>query len=186
MIEGWIGRPGAGKTYTLTERALQARRRGVEVFANYPIRGCWLFGPEDLLHLPPGLIVIDEAHLWFPARQALRLPPSWLAGLSQTRKNGWSLIWSAQHETRVDRVLRDVSSWFWLTEAWFRTSEGHPRLFSLSSWEPEFFRKPERRQTRRIVPFRKSVARAYDTYGRIEVAKHFRRDDDAYDPAVSP
>lgn len=180
MIEGYIGRPGSGKTYTLTERVLRALDRGGrEVFCNYAVEGAWLFGPDDLLDLPPGLIVIDEAHLWFPARQALRLPPSWLAMVSQTRKNGWDILWAAQHENRVDRAVRDVSSWQWLCSAWFQ-SAGHPLLFKASSWEPEFFRDPKRKMVTTWRLFSNRVAAAYDTFERIEVARHATSATDAY------
>lgn len=178
-IEGWIGRPGAGKTWTLTARALRARRRGQPVYSNYPIDGCWLFGPDDLLHLPPGLIVIDEAHIWFPARQAMRLPPSWLAMLSQTRKNGWDLIWSAQHEARVDRVLRDVTSWMYLTTAWFGPP-GRPRWFRTQQFEPEEFRRAGKAVATRWQRRTDKISKSYDTYNQITVAQHAQRDDDVY------
>lgn len=174
-----MGRPGSGKSYGLTERALREVRKGRDVFTNFPVKGCWLFGPEDLFELPPGLVIIDEAHLWFPARMALKLPPSWLAGLSQTRKNGWDLIWAAQHENRVDRVVRDVTSWMWLHSAWFEW-DGHPVLFRSQSWEPEFFRNPARKQTTTWRVFDKRVADAYNTHERLVVAAHAQSKDDAY------
>ncbi len=179
MIEGYIGRPGSGKSYTLTERALRERRRGRDVFCNYLLDGTYYFQPDDLMHLPPGLIVIDEAHLWFPARQALRLPPSWLAMLSQTRKNGWDLLWAAQHETRVDRVLRDVTSWQWLCSAWF-TYNSHPVLFKAQSFEPEYFRKPGKHMTTTWRTFSRKTAEAYNTHERLTVADHAQSETDAY------
>lgn len=180
MIEGWIGRPGSGKTYTLTERALRTAARGRPVFTNYDVRGCYRFGPKDLLDLPPGLIVIDEAHLWLPARGAMQLPMSWLAELSQTRKNGWDLLWAAQHETRVDRVLRDVTSWMYLSKAWFPTPAGRPRLFSVSCWEPEEFRAKGKVQTKTWRRFSYKVANSYNTLGKIEQAEHTRQKADVY------
>lgn len=181
MIEGYIGRPGSGKSYTLTERALREANHGRQVFTNYGLihENVFTFTPDQLLDLPPGLIVIDEAHLWFPARMSLRLPPSWLAMLSQTRKNGWDLLWCAQHEARCDRVLRDVSSYLWLCSAWFKVDD-HPLFFVSESYEPEFFRKPSKRMTRRIRRFDKKVAAAYDTYESLTVAEHAKRDDDVY------
>lgn len=177
MIEGYIGRPGSGKSYTLTERAIQHARRGRQVFANYAIDepNCWTFRPVDLLDLPPGLIVIDEAHLWFPARMALKLPPEWLAMLSQTRKNGWDMFWAAQHENRVDRVLRDVSNWMWLCDGWFQ-SQGHPLFFEAKQYEPERFRKNKQWVSRRFKLFNQRIASAYDTYQRLDVADHAKSD----------
>lgn len=181
MIEGYIGRPGSGKSFTLTKRALDEARKGRKVFANYAIDhpNVLVFGPEDLLHLPPGLIVIDEAHLWFPARQSLKLPPSWLALLSQTRKRGWDLWWAAQHESRVDRVIRDVTSWLWLCQAWFKWRE-HPMLFVSDCYEPEFFRQPKRKLVRAYRTFDKNVARGYDTYATLVGAAHAQDKNDHY------
>lgn len=181
MIEGYIGRPGAGKSYTLTERAIREARRGRQVFANYVINepNCWTFAPEDLLDLPPGVIVIDEAHLWFPARMALKLPPSWLAMISQTRKNRWDLLWAAQHETRVDRAVRDVSSWLWLCEAWF-AHNGHPVLFRAKCYEPENFRKPKKHTVGSLKFFNQSIASKYDTFERLTIAEHAKSKDDVY------
>lgn len=181
MIEGYIGRPGSGKSYTLTERAIREAKRGRQVFANYPINfeNCWTFSPEQLLDLPPGVIVIDEAHLWFPARMSLKLPPSWLAMLSQTRKNGWDLLWCAQHEARVDRIIRDISSWQWLCTAWF-SHNGHPLFFKSVSYEPEFFRRPDRRMTTNVRMFSQEVATAYDTFERLATAQHLNDEKDAY------
>jgi len=181
MIEGYIGRPGSGKSYTLTDRVVREARRGRQVFTNYAVahENVWYFTPDQLMDLPPGLIVIDEAHLWFPARMALRLPPSWLAMLSQTRKNGWDLLWAAQHETRVDRVLRDVTSWMWLCSAWFGW-EGHPVLFKATSYEPEFFRAAKKNMTTTCRVFSAATAAAYDTHERLVVAEHAQSKDDAY------
>ena len=181
MIEGFIGRPGSGKSYTLTEKAIAMADRGRPVFANYGINhpGCFQFTPDQLLDLPPGVIVIDEAHLWFPARMALKLPPSWLAMLSQTRKSGWDLMWCAQHESRVDRVLRDVTSFQYLCSSWFKI-DGHPMFFVADAFEPEYFRKKEKRLTRRIRRFSPKVAEAYDTYERLAVAEHAQSNTDAY------
>ncbi len=185
MIEGYIGRPGSGKSYTLSERALRERRRGREVFCNYALDGCWMFGPDDLLHLPPGLVVIDEAHLWFPARGSLKLPPSWLAGMSQTRKAGWDLLWASQHESRVDRVVRDITSWQWKCSAWWKHN-GHPVLFKAESYEPEFFRMPKHKMTTTWRLFSQKTADAYNTHERLAVARHAQSDDDAYAGKPAP
>lgn len=181
MIEGYIGRPGSGKSYTLTARALELADRGRTIFANYPInyKNCYTFTAEMLLDLPPGVIVIDEAHLWFSSRAALKLPPSWLAMLSQTRKNGWDLLWCTQHESRVDRIIRDISSWMWLCTAWFK-SHGHPVMFRAECYEPEFFRRTKYKMQTRTRFFSQKVATAYDTFERLATAAHLNSDKDAY------
>jgi hypothetical protein len=181
MIEALIGRPGSGKSYWLTKRVLEAADRDRLVFTNYAVAhpNVFLFTPDELLDLPPGLVVIDEAHLWFPARMSLKLPMSWLAGMSQTRKKGWDLLLAAQHESRLDRAVRDVCSWMWLCRAW-GSWDGHPMVFSASSWEPEFFRREDRRFTRSFHFFDRRVAEAYNTFEALEQADHTRSDKDVY------
>jgi zona occludens toxin (predicted ATPase) len=186
MIEALIGRPGSGKSFELTARVLEAADRDRLVFTNYAVAhpNVYQFTPDQLMDLPPGLIVIDEAHLWFPARMSLKLPMSWLAGMSQTRKKGWDLLLAAQHETRLDRAVRDVCSWMWLCSAWGDWN-GHPMLFTASSWEPEFFRRPQKRMTRRMRWFSSRVAQAYDTFESLTQADHTIDAKDPYAKAQS-
>lgn len=186
MIEALIGRPGSGKSFELTARVLEAADRDRLVFTNYAVShpNVYQFTPDQLMDLPPGLIVIDEAHLWFPARMSLKLPMSWLAGMSQTRKKGWDLLLAAQHETRLDRAVRDVCSWMWLCSAW-GSWNGHPVMFAASSYEPEFFRRPDRRMTRRVRLFDRRVAAAYDTFESLVQADHTIDAKDPYAQAQS-
>lgn len=180
-IEGLIGRPGSGKSYELTRRVLFAADRDRLVFTNYAVKhpNVFLFKPDELLDLPPGLVVIDEAHLWFPARMSLRLPMSWLSGMSQTRKKGWDMLYAAQHETRLDRVIRDVTSWMHLCRA-TGNGDSHPWWFSYKTWEPEFFRRPDRVMGRGMHLYSKRVAEAYDTHESLVQADHTHQDNDAY------
>ena len=186
VIEALIGRPGSGKSYWATKRVLDAADKDRMVFTNYGVThpNVFQFTPDQLMDLPPGLVVIDEAHLWFPARMSLKLPMSWLAGMSQTRKKGWDLVLVAQHESRLDRAVRDVCSWMWLCRAWGDWN-GHPMMFSASSWEPEFFRRDDRRFTRQMHFFDRRVASAYDTFESLTQADHTIQQGDIYAKAQS-
>lgn len=180
-VECMVGRPGSGKSYELTRRVLDAADRDRLVFTNYGVShpNVYLFEPQQLLDLPPGLIVIDEAHLWFPSRMSLKLPMSWLAGISYVRKNGWDLLLATQHESRLDRAVRDVCSWMWLCRAW-GSHNGHPIVFTSRSWEPEFFRKPDRAYTRTMHFFDRKVAEAYNTFESLGQADHTQQSNDLY------
>ncbi|WP_159449178.1 zonular occludens toxin domain-containing protein [Demequina sp. NBRC 110055] len=173
MIEGYVGRPGSGKTYTLTKRVLKIANKR-PVFSNYPIDhpNVTVFEPKDLMRLPSGVIVLDEAHLYFPARGALKLPMSWLTMLSQTRKMGWDLIWSTQHERRIDAVVRDVTNLMWWCKTYGLGEK--PWLFTARAYEPEYFRKPKMAMLRSYHRFDQKVADAYDTYGFVQEADHLR------------
>lgn len=180
-IEGLIGRPGSGKSYELTRRVLFAADRDRLVFTNYAVAhpNVYYFTPDQLLDLPPGLVVIDEAHLWFPARMSLKLPMSWLSGMSQTRKRGWDMLYAAQHESRLDRVIRDVTSWMHLARAW-GGGDNHPRWFTYRTWEPEFFRRPDRVMARGFHFYSQRVADAYNTHETLVQADHTVQKNDQY------
>lgn len=180
-VEALIGRPGSGKSYELTRRALREADRDRLVFTNYAVRhpNVYMFEPAQLLDLPPGLVVIDEAHLWFPARMSLKLPMSWLTAVSQTRKKGWDVLLAAQHETRIDRALRDVCSWMHLCRAFFGHN-GHPLIFTSQTWEPEFFRRPKRDTGRSLKFFSRRVADSYNTHETLVQADHTHDSKDAY------
>lgn len=176
MIEGYVGRPGSGKTYTITKRVMKIAKTR-PVFSNFEIDvpNVTVFEPKDLMRLPSGVIVLDEAHLYFPARGALKLPMSWLTMLSQTRKMGWDLIWSTQHERRIDAVVRDVTNLMWWCKTYGLGEK--PWLFTARAYEPEYFRKPKMAMLRSMHRFDQRVADAYDTYGFVQEADHLRTGD---------
>lgn len=180
MIRGFIGRPGAGKTYAMTHLASRHLLRGRPVFANFHLRGAYYYTPDQILDLPPGLVLMDEAHLIFGARNALRLPPSLLMKMSQTRKSGWDLWYSTQHERRVDTVVKDVTNVMTMVTPWF-SKGGHPRLFQLRDWEPETFRTPKKDLWSGWLIYDQRVADLYNTFESLEVAKHMKTKTDIYD-----
>jgi hypothetical protein len=181
MIEAFIGKPGSGKTYSLVDRALTEAKRGRQVFSNFLIdhENCWTYKADQLMDLPRGVIIIDEAHLWFSARNAINLPPSWLAMISQTRKNHWDLYWTAQHELRVDTSLRHVTNTMWLCQSWFNVG-GHPMFFKSAAYEPEYFRRQGKKVGTRTRLFNEGVANSFNTYERLDIADHLKFKNDMY------
>lgn len=181
MICGIIGLPGAGKTLEAVRRALIAHKNGQHVYSNIPLNlpdDAWtLVVPETLGLVRGGFVLLDEVHLWLPARRSMQLPSSWLGMFSQTRKMGWELWWTAQHETRVDRALRDVTSWMYLAEAFVLPFE----VYTYKQYEPENFRRPGHAMGRAKWRRRsKSASEAYNTMGTVKGATHTLDRDDPY------
>lgn len=190
-ITGIIGAPGSGKSLEAARRAMVAHNdRDFHIYTNMP-----LTLPHSTLITPTTLadattdgcdcrrgcagkfVLLDEVHLWLPARRSLQLPVSWLALFSQTRKIGWAeVFYTAQHETRVDRVLRDVSTWMVLAEHFTLPWE----WFRYTTWEADYFRHPAKRLTRDIRRRSKRASDVYDTLGKIAGADHFKDKDDPY------
>lgn len=188
MISGIVGKPGHGKTLEAVRRAKKAHDTGrVHVYANIPLNleRSTLIEPEQLSQVRGGIcpckcegafVLLDEVHLWLPARRSLQLPTSWLALFSQTRKLGWDLWWTAQHETRVDRMLRDVTSFMYLANGWSWPFE----FYIYDEYEPEHFRKREARLRRDRRLRSRSASAAYNTLGSVTGATHVRDKDDPY------
>lgn len=118
-----VGRRGSGKTLFATEVAVRRMRRGEKVYANYPIldrysgmRAGQIHSLMDCLELRDCTVVIDEANLWTSSREWSKIPPSVLSAWQQSRKNGVCFIFTAQHEERVDKVIRELCDWILLCE----------------------------------------------------------------------
>lgn len=144
MIEGIVGLPGQGKTYEGVRRLLVAADAGRQCFSTTPIAHPnveWI-ERDDVVdpELPPGLLFIDEVHLWLGSNDWRSLDPAWYEKLSQTRKDGHDLIWTSQHESRVLKQLRDNTNLIWITNAWFRLG-GAPRAFSARCYETHRVRR---------------------------------------------
>lgn len=195
MISGIVGRPGHGKSLEAARQALLAHRAGdTHIYANIPmnLERHTLVSPDGrqpgtiaLTAVRPGMceckcskvfVLLDEVHLWLPARRSLQLPTSWLALFSQTRKLGWELWWTAQNEMRVDRMLRDVTSWMYLATGW-----GWPLEFYIyERYEPEKFRNKAYRMGRDVRRRSRSASAVYNTLGSVAGATHVEDKNDPY------
>lgn len=58
-------------------------------------------------------VLIDELNLWAPSRLWEKLGLGVLQRWAYARKDGLDIIWSAQHEARIDKVAREVTEHIW-------------------------------------------------------------------------
>jgi hypothetical protein len=128
-----VGSSGTGKSFVATSIALRDLRRGRMVFANFHIDGCQQFGIEDLNHLPPGRIIIDEAASWFHSRRWKHMADDLLGKWNQTRKDGWELLLATQHEDNIDATIkRNLTYGILLEPAWKPLTRFDPRVRALA------------------------------------------------------
>jgi len=59
------------------------------------------------------VVFIDEAQMWFNSREFKTMEVGDMAVFQQSRKNGLDMFWIAQHEARVDTVLRELTSYYY-------------------------------------------------------------------------
>lgn len=117
MIEGMTGLPGAGKTYLATKRALKQIKKGIRVYANYPLEGAIPYKQiEELFEIRrlPGEkysphVYIDEAGLIAPAGSWKAIPFEVMAHWRQHRHSGINITWMAQDPRDVAVPLRRVT-----------------------------------------------------------------------------
>lgn len=62
-------------------------------------------------------VLIDELNLWAPSRLWAELGLGVLQRWAYARKDGLDIVWSAQHEARVDKVAREVTDFVWSCSA---------------------------------------------------------------------
>jgi hypothetical protein len=143
MIEIFQGRIGGGKTYNAVLRIASHAAKGGHVFTNIELHpqgfvklceakfrqtinfdeqihylgidqiSCFnkhiASGSPDV----PVLVVIDEAHLWFNARQWSKADPNFLTFLTQSRKVQVDVIFITQSMATIDKQLRIQAQFVW-------------------------------------------------------------------------
>jgi len=144
-----VGRRGSGKTLLAT-KILQGRMaQGERCYANYPVvlyrkeyhgflwlhvryvpicRAGIISSLIQTLDLRNCTICIDEANLWASTREWQKIPSSVLGSWMQSRKGGASFIFTTQHETRVDKVIQQLTDWILVCD----------RFPLLPKWMPVF------------------------------------------------
>lgn len=118
-----VGRRGSGKTLLATEIACERMRAGQKVYANYSIvdrrnGNCAgrVHSMIDTLDLRDCTVVIDEANLWVSSREWSKIPTQVITGWQESRKTGVSFIFTSQHESRVDLIIRELVDWVYICE----------------------------------------------------------------------
>lgn len=181
MVEGVVGLMGSGKTLLATRVALDAVKNGVGVVANYRIEGCqYAQSWDEVMAAVYGftsqrgdqrerlLVVIDELNLWAASRNWQKLDPRLLSMWAQGRKLGFDMVWTSQHESRVDTVVREITSHVWKARRY--GPERYPLLFQYAAYLPADLRLTKRRCLKRrwVLP-RKGLLNAFNTWEIIDV-----------------
>lgn len=138
----------------------------------------------DRLHRGPGcqrqgvVLLLDEVGVLMPARFWQDFPIDLVYHLSQSRKNGVDLNYTAQDVEQVDAILRRLTTYVWLLKSFppasiARAERGRsPWLFLMTKWKAKgiegAFRKPLGRAWR---PWRGQTKRTAGRYSTYELVK---------------
>lgn len=110
MIEAFLGLPGQGKTYLMTRLALKKMKKGIPVYANYPLEGAVRFKKvEEVFDVKQAVILLDEAGLVAPSGFWRSIPYEVMAHWRQHRHAKIDLYYTAQDLLDVATPLRRVT-----------------------------------------------------------------------------
>lgn len=109
-IEAFIGLPGQGKTYLMTRTALKHMKKGIPVYANYPLEGAIRYHQiEEVFEVREATILLDEAGLAAPAGAWNKIPFDVMSHWRQHRHKRINLWYTAQDLQDVAVPLRRVT-----------------------------------------------------------------------------
>lgn len=126
-----VGRLGSGKTgYAVHRAASLAKKNNLPVYSNanlrpdWPVLASWVdldALPRDVWDQHPGIIVLDELHMWLSSDRTLQDTDDLREAvelLSYARKRGWTIIATTQAKTRVHTTFRQLVAEYIRVSKW--------------------------------------------------------------------
>ena len=110
------GRPGTGKTYILAKKGVEFLKKGREVWSNFKINVDGIHYYTKISQLVPvkaGVILMDEAQIYFNSRNWETLDERLQYKLQQHRKQGLDIWGSVQNIRRLDVIVRELVSHYY-------------------------------------------------------------------------
>lgn len=178
-----------------TPHRLRLELRGVLETDDGPVQD-WVAVPTCRVFDCPGCskgitIAIDELNLWAPSREWQKLGVGVLNRWAYVRKDGLEVYATAQHESRVDVVMRQVTNEIWTCKVIGGVfplfgRQVHLQLFTRQKWEPETLTEKGRTNATEggshssplgvldyeYNRFSQKVAESYNTYEHVQSSQH--------------
>lgn len=187
----YTGRPGSGKTYSMTHHLIKKLNQGWIVYSNYLIRwegkkdwrGNIIYPASNLRswtrmteweHMTNCIIAVDEGHRFLNSRKWEKLSESTQLKLSQHRKDAVHLFLTSQHINRLDIIARELVDFWFNCEMWWRGESVFKKarnwFIILREYDPDTDIKQYRELaplSKKIIIFTKKRASRYDTLQKI-------------------
>jgi RecA/RadA recombinase len=180
QVIGVVGRMGSGKSYFAVKMAYNRLLAGVTVVTNFTMHFDHLpngealaknwrqfSGWDQFAELENAVVIIDEAHLYAPSSKHIDFPMIARFKMSQARKFKLDVYWISQHEDRVNRTLRDLTSMIFVCESFFGGT-----TFKALGYEPEKVRRKDQHIERRGYRIDLNIANLYDTLQILDFDDH--------------
>jgi len=110
IVIGFIGKMGSGKTLNMTKWALMLKENtGLEVWANYHIKGCHYWNKikkiQDQVNI---IVVVDEIHVLFDSRDwDTKERYAFTQWFTQIRHRGIVFIYATQRTDTLEKRIRN-------------------------------------------------------------------------------
>jgi len=174
VVIGYTGYSGSGKTYHMTKIALDLMKQGIKVYSRHEIKGARpILDDRELIYLENCHVFMDEWHQDHDAAQWRQLSPLVKHIVTQARKYGITIHWSAQDWRYMDSYIRRNTEDCWCHEALFpdeltgRSRVGIHHAWKVHGIEMELQHRKPKRLKNKFFRVNKKVITAYDSYKKI-------------------
>jgi len=174
VVIGYTGYSGSGKTYHMTKVALDLIKRGIPVYSRHEIKGARpILDDKELIYLEHCHVFMDEWHQDHDAAQWRQLSPLVKHIVTQARKYGITIHWSAQDWRYMDSYIRRNTEDCWQhwaimpDELTGRSRIGLHRAIKIHGLDAELQRRKPKRLAGKFFFIRKAVITSYDSYKKI-------------------
>lgn len=174
--------PGEGKSLFMTELVMKElkKKKGKKVFTNYPVIFSWknqvlssfVWKNDYLIEGVEGsMIVLDEAWQYFSSREWKKFSVEIQQAFATNRHNENDYYLIVQHHARLDIIIREVTSKFYVLRKTKIPFTEKPLWFTLRVFLTELdvdsFNSTKNKELIYVTErfrLKKQVARAYDTH----------------------
>jgi len=184
MIVAYTGLAGSGKTYHMTQTALKLIERGEIVFSRHELEGAYpLVDEREMLRMRDCHIFFDEWHQDHNAREWFSMDEVLKHIITQSRKYGITIHWSAQHWLYMDSFIRRNTDFCWKHWAVWRDADtgiskiGMHKAIKVAGMEEELKHTRPDILAKKTIWIKKKVFSKYDSYKPIMLDKAKLSDD---------
>jgi hypothetical protein len=178
MIVAYTGLAGSGKTYHMTRIALALIQRSEIVFSRHELEGAYpLIDEREMLKMRDCHVFFDEWHQDHSAKEWWNMDEVLKHIVTQSRKYGITIHWSAQHWLYMDSFIRRNTDWCWIHRALFRDADtgvskiGLHRAYKVAGLEAELKHRNPEVLAKRWIVIRRKVYERYDSFKPIMLSK---------------
>lgn len=120
MIQGVFGLPGSGKSTYLAKLAKKANNKGVKVYSNFYIKGCYQLDFDDLgqHEYSDCLLLIDEISLFCDCRSWKNFSTDLVYFFTNHRHYNVNIVYCSQSYADCDKKIRNLTdSLYYITRS---------------------------------------------------------------------